>query len=56
MSLQNRQVSAKKLQHTRPAEKERMASAPQNDQLEKMPKTLLPKTKGTEPSVQITRY
>ena len=40
---------------TRPAEKERVASVPQREQLASMPDLPLPKGKGTEPSVQSTR-
>ena len=49
------QTSAKKLEHTGPAEKRRVASAPQREQLARMPEPPLPKEKGTEPSVQSTR-
>ena len=49
------QASAEKLEHTGPAEKERVASVPQREQLAKTPEPLLPKGKGTEPSVQSTR-
>ena len=44
-----------KLEHTGPAEKERVASVPQRKQLARMPKPPLPKGKGTDPSVQSTR-
>ena len=43
------QASVKKLEHTGPAEKERVASVPQKDQLARTPKPPLPKGKGTEP-------
>ena len=49
------QASAKKLEHTGPAEKERVASVPQRQQLASMPEPPLPKGKGTESSVQSTR-
>ena len=47
------QASAEKLEHTEPAEKERVASVPQREQLASMSESPLPK-KGTEPSVQST--
>ena len=43
-------ASAKKLEHTGPAEKEKFASVPQREQLESTPEPPLPKEKGTEPS------
>ena len=46
------QASAEKLEQTGPAEKERVASVPQREQLARMPELPLPK--GTEPSVQST--
>ena len=49
------QASAEKLEHTGPAEKERVASMPQKEQLARTPEPPLPKSKGTEPSVQSTR-
>ena len=49
------QASAEKLEHPGPAEKERVASVPQREQLASMPEPLLPKGEGTEPSVQSTR-
>ena len=49
------QALAEKLEHTGPAKKERVASVPQREQLARMPEPLLPKGKGTEPSVQSTR-
>ena len=49
------QASAEKLEQTGPAEKERVASVPQREQLASTPKPPLPKGKGTEPSVQSTR-
>ena len=49
------QASAEKLEHTGPAKKERVASVPQREQLARTPEPPLPKTKGTEPSVQSTR-
>ena len=48
------QASAKKLEHTGPAEKERVASVPQREQLSRTPEPPLLKEKGTELSVQIT--
>ena len=47
------QASAEKLEHTGPAEKERVASVPQREQLARTPEPSLPK--GKEPSVQSTR-
>ena len=49
------QASAEKLKHTGPAEKERVASVPQREQLATTPEPPLPKGNGTEPSVQSTR-
>ena len=49
------QASAKKLEHTGPAEKERVASVPQREQLASTPEPPLPKGKGTELSLQSTR-
>ena len=49
------QASAKNLKHTGPAEKERVASVPQKEQLTNTPEPSLPKGKGTEPSVPTTR-
>ena len=49
------QASAEKLEHTGPAEKERVASVPQSEQLARTPELPLPKGKGTKPSVLITR-
>ena len=48
------QASAEKLKHTGPAEKERVASVIQREQLASAPERPLPKEKGTEPSVQST--
>ena len=45
------QASAEKLEHTWPAEKERVASVPQREQLARTPEPPLPKGKGTEPCV-----
>ena len=45
------QASAKKLEHTGPAEKKRVASVPQSEQLASAPEPPLPKRKGTDPSV-----
>ena len=47
------QASAEKLEHTGPAEKERVASVPHRKQMASTPELPLPK--GTEPSVQSTR-
>ena len=49
------QASAEKLEHTGPAEKERVASVPQREQLARTPEPPLPKRKGTELFVQSTR-
>ena len=49
------QASAEKLEHTGPAEKEKVASVPQREQLASTPEPLLPKGNGTELSVQSTR-
>ena len=49
------QASAKKLEHTGPAEKERVASVPQREQLASMPELPFPKGEGTEPSGLSTR-
>ena len=49
------QASAEKLEHTGPAEKERVASVLQRKQLARTPEPPLPKGKATEPSVQSTR-
>ena len=46
-------ASAEKLEHTGSAEKERVASVPQREQLTSTPEPSLPKI--TEPSVQSTR-
>ena len=48
-------TSAEKPEHTGPAEKERVASVPQREQLANTPEPSLLKGKGTEPSVQSTR-
>ena len=48
-------ASAEKLEHTGPAEKERVTSVPQREQLASTPEPPLPKGKGTERSVQSTR-
>ena len=47
------QASAEKFEHTGPAEKEKVASVPQREQLARTPKSPLPK--GKDPSVQSTR-
>ena len=49
------QASAEKLEHTGLAEKQRMASVPQREQLARTPEPRLPEGKGTELSVQSTR-
>ena len=49
------QALAEKREHTGPAEKERVTSVPQYEQLASTPEPPLPKRKGTEPSVQSTR-
>ena len=49
------QPSAEKLEHTGPAEKERVASVPQSKQLASTSEPFLPKGKETEPSVESTR-
>ena len=49
------QASAEILEHTGPAEKGRVASVPQREQLASMPKPPLPKGKGIELSVQSIR-
>ena len=46
-----RRLQQKKLEHTEPAEKERVASVPQREQMASTPEPPLPKGKGTEPSV-----
>ena len=43
--------SGKKLKHSGPAKKERVASVPQTEQLARMPEPPLPKGEGTQPSV-----
>ena len=49
------QASVKKLEHTGPAEKERVALVPQREQLASTLEPPLPKRKGTKLSVQSTR-
>ena len=49
------QASAEKLEHTGPAEKERVASVPQRKQLASTPEPPLPRGEGTGPSVHRTR-
>ena len=49
------QASAEKLEHTGPAEKEKVASVPMREQLARMPEPPFPKPKGIEPSVQSIR-
>ena len=48
-------ASSEILEHTGPAEKKRVASMSQREQLASMPDPSLPKGKGTEPSVQSIR-
>ena len=50
------QASAEKLEHTGPAEKERVASVPKREQLARTPEPPMPKRKGIEPSVQIPNH
>ena len=49
------QASAEKLEQTGPAEKERVASVSQREQLASRPEPPLPRGKETVPSVQSTR-
>ena len=49
------QASAENLEHTGPAEKERVASVPQRDQMARTPEPPLLRGNRTEPSVQSTR-
>ena len=49
------QASAENLEHTGPAEKKRVASVPQREQLASTLELPLPKGKGTKPSVQSTK-
>ena len=49
------QALAEKLEHSGPAEKERVASVPQREQLANMPEPPLPKGKRTKLSVQSIR-
>ena len=46
---------AEKLEHIGPAEKERVASVPQREQLASTLEPPLPREEGTEPSVQSAR-
>ena len=50
------QASARKVEQTGAVEMERVCSALQSEQLARTPEPLLPKRKGTEPSVQIVRW
>ena len=50
------QTSAEKLEITGPAEKKRVISVTQREQLASTPKRSLPKRKGSKPSVQSTRW
>ena len=45
-----------KLEHTGPAKKKRVATVPQREQLASTSEPPLPKGKGTEPSVQSTKW
>ena len=56
MSLQNDAGFNGKLKHIGPAEKKRVTSVPQSEQLARTPKLPIPKEKRTEPSVQIVRW
>ena len=49
------QVLTEKLELTGRAEKERVASVPQSEQLARTPDPPMPKGKRTEPFVQITK-
>ena len=49
------QASAEKLEHTGPAEKKKVASVTQREQLASTPQPPLPRGKGTELSVQSIR-
>ena len=49
------QVLAEKLEHIGPAEKERVTTVPQSEQLASTLEPPLPKRKRTEPSVQSIR-
>ena len=49
------QALGEMLEHTGPAEKKRVASMPQREQLASTPDPSLPKGNGTEPSIQSTR-
>ena len=50
------QASAEKLEHTGPAEKERVVSVPQREQLGRTPEPPLPKGKGTERLCRAPNY
>ena len=54
-SVQNGAGFSGKLEQTGHAEKERVASVPQREQLARTPELPLPKGKATEPSLQSTR-
>ena len=49
------QASVEKLEHTGSADKERVISVPQREQLTRTPEPPLPKGKGIKPSVQSIR-
>ena len=49
------QASVEKLEHTGSADKERVISVPQREQLARTPEAPLPKGKGIKPSVQSIR-
>ena len=50
-----KRVSGQRLEHTGPAEKERVVPMPQSEQMASTPEPPFPKEKGTEPSLQIMR-
>ena len=50
-----KQASAEKLKHSGPVQIKIVASVPQKEELARTPEPLLPKGKGTEPSVHNTR-
>ena len=56
-SFQNGQASAKKLEHTGPAKKERVASVPHSEQLASMPDfAKRRKNRAISPNYQIMRW
>ena len=48
-------LQQKKLEHTGPVEKEKVASVPQREQLASTPEPLFPRGKGTKSPVQSTK-